>query len=280
MKLGIALSGGSALGCVHIGVLQTLRDNDIAIDCIAGTSAGAAVAALYAFDVPMEKVAELARGLSWYKMSKLAYSPMGLANGEVIGEFIDKLIGKDARIEDAKIPLAIVATDIETGGKVVFRAGNVAKAVMASTSIPGLFAPVSHEGALLVDGGLVENLPVTELASLGADVTIGVNLARWRMFPHPKSVIGVMVNSMDIMVHQQSVMHGKEADLVIEPHLEAFTSSDWDKTDALINEGYRVTTKMLPSIRALAEQRRATEKTKKHIPWYKRVWRSIYRQKK
>ncbi|MDR3582690.1 MAG: patatin-like phospholipase family protein, partial [Candidatus Pacebacteria bacterium] len=232
------------------------------------------------FDVPMEKVAELARGLSWYKMSKLAYSPMGLANGEVIGEFIDKLIGKDARIEDAKIPLAIVATDIETGGKVVFRAGNVAKAVMASTSIPGLFAPVSHEGALLVDGGLVENLPVTELASLGADVTIGVNLARWRMFPHPKSVIGVMVNSMDIMVHQQSVMHGKEADLVIEPHLEAFTSSDWDKTDALINEGYRVTTKMLPSIRALAEQRRATEKTKKHIPWYKRVWRSIYRQKK
>jgi NTE family protein len=277
MKLGIALSGGSALGCVHIGVLQALRDNDIAIDCISGTSAGAAVAACYAFNVPMENVAKLARGLSWYKMSKLAYSPLGLANGKTIGDFMDQLVGKDARIEDAKIPLAIVATDLETGDKVVFRTGSVAKAVMASSCMPGLFAPVAHDGALLVDGGLVENLPIAELASLGADATIGVNLARWRNFPHPKSVIGVMVNAMDIMVHQQSIMHGEKADVVIEPHLETYTSSDWEKTDSLVNEGYREATKAIPTIRTLIAPRKATRtgRTKKNLPWYRRLWRSF-----
>jgi NTE family protein len=277
MKLGIALSGGSALGCVHIGVLQALRDNDIAIDCISGTSAGAAVAACYAFNVPMENVAKLGRGLSWYKMSKLAYSPLGLANGKTIGDFMDQLVGKDARIEDAKIPLAIVATDLETGDKVVFRTGSVAKAVMASSCMPGLFAPVAHDGALLVDGGLVENLPIAELASLGADVTIGVNLARWRNFPHPKSVIGVMVNAMDIMVHQQSIMHGEKADVVIEPHLETYTSSDWEKTDSLVNEGYREATKAIPTIRTLIAPRKATRtgRTKKNLPWYRRLWRSF-----
>lgn len=276
MKLGIALSGGGALGCVHLGVMQTLHDNNITIDCISGTSAGAAVAACYAFDVPMEKVAELARKLSWYKMSKFAYSTLGLANGQAIGDFIDQLIGKNARIEDAKIPLAIIATNIETGEKVVFRKGSVAKAVMASACIPGLFAPVAHDNALLVDGGLVDNLPVAELASLGADVTIGVNLARWRKFPHPKSVIGVMVNSIDIIMHQQSTMHGEKADIAIEPHLEAFTSSDWDKTDALINEGYRVTTKAIPAIRTLtASHTKIARRTKKGAPWYKRLWHAL-----
>jgi NTE family protein len=168
-----------------------------------------------------------------------------------------------------------VATNLETGEKFVFRTGSVAKAVMASTCIPGLFAPVAHDGALLVDGGLVENLPVAELAPLGAGATIGVNLARWRNFPHPKSVIGVMVNSMDIMVHQQSIMHGEMADITIEPHLEAYTSSDWEKTDALMNEGYREATKAIPSIRAVITlpTKSKIKKEKKKMPWYKHLWR-------
>ncbi len=275
-KIGVALSGGSALGIVHIGVMQVFRDSGIAIDCIAGTSAGAVVAACHAFGVPMEDVMVAAKGLNWFKISRVSYSAAGLATNKAIGEIMIKLIGRDARIEDANIPLAIVATDIGTGEKVVFRSGRVADAVMASTCVPGLFTPVPLEGRLLVDGGLVENLPIAELLAMGADVTVGVNLARWRNYRKPRHAIGVLVNSMDIMIQHQSISHGQAASVMIEPHLESYTSSAWDKADVLAAEGRRVATAAVEEVKALAakgrrtKRRGATEKGKRAL--HARLW--------
>jgi len=273
-KIGVALSGGSALGIVHIGIMQAFRDDGLAVDCIAGTSAGSVVAACYAFGVPMEEVAKAARKINWFKLSRMSYSVTGLASNAVIGETMIALIGRDARIEDADIPLAIVAADISTGEKIVFRSGSVANAVMASTCIPGLFAPVSFENRLLVDGGLVENLPIAELPGMGAEITIGVNLERWRSYKRPRHAVGVLVNSMDIMVQHQSILHGAAASVIIEPHLEKYTSSAWDKADELIAEGGKAAQIALPGIRKLAGVRRARRGAKAANPaWYARPWR-------
>jgi NTE family protein len=273
-KIGLALSGGSALAIAHIGVIQSFEDHGIAIDCISGTSAGSVVAACYAFGVPMSDVAKTAGNLSWRKFSRFFRSAMGIATNQIVGDLLIKLIGHDVNIEDAKIPLAIVATDISTGEKVVFRSGSVVDAVCASTAMPGLFVPIAKDGRLLMDGGLVENLPIKELADFHADVKIGVNLARWRSYKTPKSIIGVMMNSVDIMVFHQSIAHGELADIIIEPHLEPYTSSDWGKVDLLIKEGYRTATLAIPEIKKIASragiQRKKTAKGKS--AWYMRLW--------
>jgi NTE family protein len=274
-KIGLALSGGSALGIAHIGVIQSFKDHGIAIDCISGTSAGSFIAACYAFDVPMDHVEKAAENLSWNKFSKFFRSAMGIATNEIVGDLLVKLIGYDANIEDAKIPLAIVATDISTGEKIVFRSGSVIEAVRASTAIPGLFTPIIKDGRFLVDGGLVENLPIKELTDLHADVKIGVNLARWRSYKTPKSIIGVMMNSVDIMVFHQSVAHGALADILIEPHLEPYTSSDWGKVGPLIKEGYHATTLAIPEIKRIAAESRIQRKKTANgkSKWYMRLWR-------
>jgi NTE family protein len=274
-KIGVALSGGSALGIANIGVIQSFEDHDIAIDCISGTSAGSVIAACYAFGVPMSDVAKAAENLSWHKFSRFFRSAMGIATNQIVGDLLIKLIGHDANIEDAKIPLAIVATDISTGEKVVFRSGSVVDAVRASTAIPGLFAPIAKDGRLLVDGGLVENLPIKELADLHADVKIGVNLARWRSYKRPKSIIGVMMNSVDIMVFRQSIIHRELADIIIEPHLEPYTSSDWGKVGPLIKEGYRAATLAMPKIKKIISQAGTRHKgtAKEKLTWYMRLWR-------
>jgi len=274
-KIGIALSGGGALGIAHLGVLKAFRDGGVAIDCIAGTSVGAVVATCYAFGVPMEDVVKVAKELSWFKLSRMSYSMTGLAANTAMGEAVAKLIGGDKRIEEANIPLALVATDISTGEKVVFRSGSVVTAVTASTCVPGLFAPISYGDRLLVDGGLVENLPVAELAAMGADITVGVNLARWRNYERPRHALGVLVNSMDIMIHHQSVSHGAAASVIIEPHVEKYTWSSWDKADELLAEGRRAAITAVMKVRTLAGRRRRSNRRAKEAKrgWYTRAAR-------
>ena len=148
-------------------------------------------------------------------------------------------------------------------------------AILASTAIPGLFAPFERDGRLLVDGGLVENLPIKELDAMHADITIGVNLAKWRSYKTPKSIIGIMMNSVDIMVQHQSITHGEQADLIIEPHLEAYTSSDWGKSGALVKEGYQAATHAMPEIKNMVSSKRTRRRktAEDKTTWYGRLWR-------
>lgn len=258
LRIGLALSGGSALGIAHIGVLQALTDHRIPISCISGTSAGAVVAAAYAFGVPMEEIAERAKNLSWYKLSNFSYSRMGLITTESVGLLIEEIVGK-VNIEDAKIPLAIIATDIKNGDRVVFTKGNLAQAVMASVCIPGLFVPMQINGSQLVDGGLVENLPLSPLLSFGADIKIGVNLSKWRAYKKPENVIGVMLNAMDIMTKKQDNFHAQSAEILIEPHLEKYSTSDFKKAAELMNVGYRAAVLVMPDIQERLQNKPKSE---------------------
>lgn len=160
----------------------------------------------------------------------------------------------DVNIEDAKIPLRIVATNIENGEAIIFKKGNLAEAIMASICIPGLFVPTEYEGKQLVDGGLVKNLPLSLLDDMGAELKIGVNLARWRKYRKPSNLLDVMLSAQDILTHKQTNKDALLANVIIEPHLEQFTASDFKKTAELINEGYRATVLVMPKIMALGQQ--------------------------
>jgi len=273
-RVGLALSGGSALGISHIGALQSLADHHVPIDCIAGTSAGSMVAALYAFGMAPDEMAKTAKKLNWFTFFKFSYSTLGLVTNQAVGDMFIKLVG-DVNIEDAAIPLAIVATDLTSGEKVVFRKGNAAHAIMASTCVPGLFVPVKSGSTLLVDGGLVENLPLSPLEEMGAQVKIGVDLERYRAYKAPRHLVDVMMNSVDIVTHAQSKYRASPADVRIEPHLEAYTTSDWGRAAELLAEGYRTATNAIPDIMQRLEQRAAVNHREHAVPltWLGRFWR-------
>jgi len=251
-RIGVALSGGSALGIAHIGVLQSLTDHKIPIDCIAGTSAGAIIAACYAFDVPMERAIETARKLSWYNIPRISFSGLGLFSHAALTRFIEEFL-KDAKIEDATIPLAIIAADLETGERVIFRKGPLFSALTASASIPGFFVPVDVSGRLLVDGGMVDNLPFSALSEMGATMKIGVDVNRLVSHHRPKNFLDVVTRSMEMVTTYRHPL--KKDEILIEPHLEEFTPSDFAKADGLVKEGYRAATLNIKEIRVLAGKR-------------------------
>lgn len=272
-KIGIALSGGSARGIAHIGVLQALMDHKIPIDCIAGTSAGAIVATGFAFGVPMEKLQEKANGLSWYSLPNFPTSALGLASNQSVKNIMEQFIG-DADISEAKIPLAIVATNIETGEKVVYSKGNVSLAVRASACIPGLFVPVEIDGLKMVDGGLSESLPLSPLQNMKADIKIGVNVIHWHSVKKVTNIFDVLSNSVDIVAEHQKENPLDYADIIIEPNLSNYGPSDFSKTDAIVAEGYRAATLKIPEIKKLIEERKKSAKPKTLLAkirgWFRR----------
>lgn len=249
MKIGLALSGGSALGIAHIGAIKAFQENNIQIDFVSGTSAGAIVATGLAFGVSLEKMIEISHRLSWSNLSQFGYSKQGLNSNVPVGEIISEMIGKGAKIEDANIPLAIVATDIDTGKKIIFEKGSVADAVRASTCIPGFFIPVKINGRKLVDGGLTENLPLSPLEKMGADIYIGVDLGYFRVLKKTRNVLDIINNSYSILIKPQENISFRHATVLVKPHLEEFSSSDFEKVDALMNAGYQAVETVLPKIR-------------------------------
>ncbi len=274
VRVGLALSGGSAVGIAHVGAVRALREADVVIGSVAGTSAGAVVAACVAFEIPEERMIEVSRRLSWSNISDFGYSKLGLNSNKPVGKLIEELIG-DVSIEDAPIPLAIVATNIDTGEKVVFRKGNLAEAVMASTCIPGFFVPVEIGGRRLVDGGIVENLPLPSLSQSRVDVRIGIDLGYWRTIHTAKNVLDVVTNSYAILVRNQSGGSPLASDegIVIRPHLEGFTISDFKRMDELIDIGFRATRARIPAVR-----RRIVAKRLSPVRFFRRL-RKVFRFK-
>lgn len=178
VKIGLALASGGARGSAHVGVLKVLERKGIPIYAIAGSSIGAMVGGAYAAGVPVERIERewLDTDLPKVMRSFLPTFPRaGLSSGSELRKYLRALLG-DARIEELSIPFAAVACDIDTGEAVVLRRGPLADAMRASASIPGIFHPVRWEGRLLVDGGLIEPLPVRVCRELGADLVIGVDI--------------------------------------------------------------------------------------------------------
>lgn len=213
-KLGLALGGGAALGWAHIGVLEVLRENDISLDIVTGTSIGSLVGACYVAG-KMDELEEIARGMNWHRMIRLADIQVG-KNGFLAGGPIVALLRKHlgaTRIEDLDRPFAAVAADLVTGEQVTFQDGDIVEAIRASIAIPGVFTPVRTGDCLLVDGGLVNTVPISTCRDLGADIVIGVNIVG--DFEGQAAAAGLLRTQIDTAAgEQESTATGKRAAFV------------------------------------------------------------------
>lgn len=236
-KVGLALGGGAILGAAHIGVLRAFREAEIEIQAVAGTSIGALIASLYAFGVDPDEITKQAKSMSWLDITSLAVSKLGLLSNDKVGKLVDELVG-EKNIEDAPIPLAMVATDIGSGGHVILDKGSLAQAVCASTCIPGIFKPVEIDGRMLVDGGLVENVPVSPLEKMGCRTIVGIDLNANREYQAPDDLVDVLLNAIDIAIDHSAQVQTREAELIIAPNMNAFNRTDAGALDELIEVGY------------------------------------------
>ena len=178
MKVGLALGSGAARGLAHIGTIKVLEKNKIPIDIIAGSSMGALIGGAYASGLKVETMEEIATNVDW-KLTAKMFSPTvsfsGFIDGKRISDFLGHIIG-NKNIEDLDIRFACVATDILSGEEIVIDQGSLIEAIRASISIPVFFTPVKHKDSFLVDGGIVNPVPVDLARRLGADTVIAVNV--------------------------------------------------------------------------------------------------------
>jgi len=178
-KIGLALGGGSARGWSHIGVIRALSEADIKIDYIAGTSIGSVVGSVFAAG-NIKALEEVAVQLDWKQIAYLfdvVLPKSGLIDGKKVAGFVRNHL-REINIEELPIPFCAVSTDLNTGDEVVIREGDIIEAVRASISIPGIFTPARNNGRILVDGGLVNPVPVNVVREMGADFVIAVDLSR------------------------------------------------------------------------------------------------------
>jgi len=249
-KIGLALGGGAAFGAAHIGVLRAIDELKTEISFIAGTSIGAFVAALYCFGKNWNKIEEIAREIKWREIAKISLSKYGILSNKKLEDFLEEHIG-DVDFSESRLPLAIVATNISDGQKVVIKEGKVVPAVVASTAIPGIFKPVEIKGQMLVDGGIVENVPISPLIEMGADIIIGVDLNAKHSYKKPKNIIEVLIHSFHFTLMTASKVQTEEVDILIKPDLSKFNRTDINQVPELIEVGYKEAKKILATLPSL-----------------------------
>lgn len=207
-KIGLALSSGGARGFSHIGVIKVLLENNIPIDCIAGTSMGAVIAAYYAIfqDVKgMEKIALEFKKRDMLKIVDFNDPRISIIKGDNLRKFLKNIFG-DRTFEDTKIPLRLGATSLQDGKSIVFSSGKIVDVIMASGAFPGVFPTVKYKGMNLVDGGLAATIPVEMVKSIGAEYIIAVNLFNMESSENRNydSIIDVLERTIEILQAQLS----------------------------------------------------------------------------
>lgn len=288
-RIGLALGSGAARGWAHIGVLRELDAHGIAPDILCGASVGAFVGAAAARG-ELDRLEQWALGLTWQDVVRLLDVSWGggLIKGEKLLRFFERHF-VDCDIAALPLPFACVATDLETGREVWLREGSVASAIRASIAMPGLLRPHPHVRGLLVDGGLVNPVPVSLCRALGADIVIAVDLgsdlvgsrfsapsgaaetapvASWRrLLPGyaarpggtpanggesaAPSLVAVLTTSINIMQTRiaRSRLAGDPAEVLVRPRLANLGLMDFHRAAEAIEEGRRAVRRMLPAIR-------------------------------
>jgi NTE family protein len=255
LPVGLALSGGTAKAVTHVGILKALLEADIPIDLVAGTSGGSIVAAFHAFGMPVSQIEELATHLSWRKLASIRLSRLGFISSERIEDFVREYIG-DVTFAQLKIPCRVIATDLLTGERCVFKSGEVASAVRASCSIPQIYLPVEINGGYYVDGGLSEYLPIETIRDEGNYFTIGAHLAYSRLqYERPRHILQLVMQITGLMARKNYLVSAQKADFLIHPDIDGYSSYNFDNSDELIEVGYRLTRDMIPDLKRAWQKR-------------------------
>ncbi len=252
-KIGLALGSGGARGLAHLGVIELLEKENIPINVIAGTSMGSIIGGLYASDIPVKYMKGLARELDWDNLSDITFPRKGLIKGEKMLQLF-QILTKRKNFSDLKIPFAAIACDIEHGERIVIKTGSVARAIRASIAIPGIFVPFSHQGKYLVDGALLDRVPVSATRKLGADIVIAVDIRISEVNSPVNNIFDVLFNTFDIMQYEFQKLKNSGADITINPDLADITTFDLERSHECIEAGYRAAQKKLPKIKEILEE--------------------------
>ena len=252
---GLALGGGFARGFAHLGVLQVLEQKHIPISHIAGTSVGSILGAAYASGAPLARIIETCRTLRFRDIARWRVSRLGLASNQRLGNLIERVF-ESRRFEDLRIPLAVVATDLNSGEPVVFTQGNLVDAIRASCAFPGLFEPVEIGTRCLADGGLVAPVPTRAARNLGAATVIGVSVGMQDGHRGaPTNIFQVVSRAVSAAQKHQLEIWERHADLVLRPDVQSLAWDDFDRADEAIAAGAAAALRALPRIEKLLGQK-------------------------
>ncbi len=293
-RVGVALGGGGVRGLAHVGVLRVLVEERVPLDLLAGISMGAAVAVRFALADSLPDPGEIPRLTDrclsalpalvqrpddwWGRLRRLADLERFLVDnlfwgGMVDGTKVDAILTEltaGKRLEEGRIPVAVVACDLISGEPVVFRTGPALLALRASTALPGFVPPVVLEGQLLVDGGFVGMVPTGLVREMGADLVIAVDADPPRPMPVLRDGLEVVLRALDICSQRHKAWLLREADVVIRPAFgRPVDTLDFSQAAACVEAGVRAAREALPRVRALLRTPHATR-----LAWLRAVTRS------
>jgi NTE family protein len=232
--IGVALGGGFARGMAHIGVLKVLEEEQIPVRIVAGTSVGALIGAAYCSGLSIAELEQVARSCRFTTFARWTVSRYGFASNDRMVTFLTRTL-KAKTFEEMRIPLAVAATDFNTGEGVVFHSGSVFDPVRASCAYPGMFLPVNIEGRWLVDGMLSHPVPTRPLREMGANRVLAVHLkGQWSKDGAPRHLFDVIGQSFAIAQDMMSHLWRGAADLVVEPDVAGFAYDDFKRSGELI----------------------------------------------
>lgn len=288
-KIGLVLSGGGAKGMAHIGALKVLEEAGIKPDYITGTSMGSIVAGLYAIGYTPAEIEEIVTSQDWNtlltdkisrvnvamdekdQMEQYALSfplvnnrvklPSGLVSGHNITNLLSSLTWQAHSIEnfdDFPIPFRCIATNLETGEAVVLKEGYLPDAIRASMSIPSMFNPIEIDNQLLVDGGLIRNLPVQDVIEMGADIIIAVDVGtQLSNKADLDSFVAVMNQVINMHGAYSTLDQRKLCDIIIDPQLDEYNIMSFTEVDSIIQKGEDAARTKLPELLELAKTLRS-----------------------
>ena len=260
-KIALVLGGGGARGLAHIGVLKVLDEEKVPVDIVVGTSVGALVGSLYAAGVPLQKIEKLGENIGWNDLSDITETGIikmlltgHLLSTEKMEKFIAENIGPK-RFDELEKPFACVATDLVTGERIVFREGEIGPAVRASSTIPGIFDPVEYRHRYLVDGGLLDNIPVDIARMMGADIIVAVVVSADFSRNDVSNVYMVLVQAIYIQGKAMDVERMHEADFVIKPNVSGVSAVDLGHSSECIDGGVVATRRVVAELKNLLMER-------------------------
>jgi NTE family protein len=248
-RIGLALGGGAARGFAHIGVVQALEEAGIKVDLVVGTSAGSLVAALLAHGNSGADMSSLALTMDESTLTDWAYPGRGVIRGDALARFARQHTG-GLTIEQMKMPLGIVATDLAAGTGVLFQRGDVGTAVRASSAVPAVFQPVKIGEREYVDGGLVAPVPVRYARQMGATLVIAVDISSPPEAGTTGDMMKMLLQTFAIMAKSISSFELREADVVIQPPLVGVSSADFTSRLRALRSGRDAAVAAMPAIKA------------------------------
>lgn len=259
-RIGLALGGGAARGFAHIGVIQVLERQGIRPDLVVGTSAGSLVAALYASGMGGSQLEQAALDMEEATIADwtLPIFNRGLLRGEALARYVNRQV-KGKALQEMRLPLGILATELHSGRGVLFQRGDTGTAVRASSAVPGVFTPVEIGGRAFVDGGLVAPVPVEQARQMGAELVIAVDISSPPDQDMGSDALRVLLQTFTIMGQSINRQLLAQADVVVRPALAGMGSADFSGRQRAMAAGREAMAAALPRLREQTEARRQPE---------------------